>query len=227
MNLVVLRQRLRLAGLNMRAVRAIAPSLREDAKDLQAAATKTEQGAEIEATDIVIRMLAHLRAVLKALGYENTAMRLDPLLGSLEKDVAAARTEAIENFVDEQGPAASVRAALNPGAKLGDLTREQQIVIWATFGFNPSYPPVGKHIRFYEAWEATGITLEEWRTAQKELISHKVLASNGALTPQAKQLIKMVRDPAQSALRHLAKPGWNRPSPEDRGAMEDRLNATT
>ncbi len=118
------------------------------------------------------------------------------------------------------------KAALNPGAKLEDLTREQQIVLWATYGFKPSYPPVGKHIRFYEAWEATGITQEEWGKAQKELVTHRVLASNGALTPQAKQLIKAVGgEHAQSALRKLAKSGWSNPSYEERSKMEDKLNA--
>jgi hypothetical protein len=114
------------------------------------------------------------------------------------------------------------KGALNPNAKIGDLSREQQIVLWATTGYKASYPPYGKNNRLYEAWEATGITPEEYNKAQKELVTHKVLRSNGSLTPAAKKLLKG-QGLAQHALKKLAKPGWS-PSHDDRSKMEDQLS---
>lgn len=68
------------------------------------------------------------------------------------------------------------------------ITEDEKTVLIATRSLKSSYAGV-KNYRFQEANERRGITLSRWEAAKATLIEKKLLAKNGAITPEGKNLI--------------------------------------
>jgi hypothetical protein len=115
---------------------------------------------------------------------------------------------------------------LRQALALTDLNWKQQAVLWATKGYKASYPPTGKHNRFYEAWMVTNITKSEWDKAVADLRRLKLL-SGDRLTTEAKKLFPS-GVLAQHALPKLTKlSGRSKPSSMEWVKMEMKLKGAS
>lgn len=70
-----------------------------------------------------------------------------------------------------------------------ELTEDESIVLSFTASRKASYAGISNY-RFHEARRAKGITLERWESAKSALIGRKLLAKNGAITPDGRNAIK-------------------------------------
>jgi hypothetical protein len=146
--------------------------------------------------------------------------RLRDQLKFIKKDVAKA-LEAQRNRILKEGSFEVCAASFE------DLPQNQMIVFLATVGMKNTY--MGKkNLRYLHAWAETGLTIDEWKKAKKELVASKLLRSNGALAPAAKKMYRDADFLSSNVLGKIGRErGWSVSKlSSEYDAMEDKLQET-